>query len=383
MREISSPYEERYTVGMLTESQFFEMQKEWNELLNNSKANTLFLTWEWQSLWWKTWATEYALSLNIITVRNSNGTLVGIAPLYSHNCYVAKIIPCKQLLLIGNSAKIGPSIRSEFLDFIVHINDSERIISIILSAINDDKSWGKIILGDIITQSETFAAITNKNSFVRRTYTRSILKDTGIRIDTTKNTSTYIESLGKSVRRSYFSRRNRISNTSELSTYTNQESAESSLALLNSFHVLRWGRPCFDEFASKFHKQLCTVSPMVIRPDISTVKIDSDYTSVIYNVDYNRMRYNLQLGFKPINDKKISTGHIQLGFSLESSFAASNIDSFDLLAGNGKNTFYKEKLSGKAYRLFTIEIVSHRLLRLLYILNDSIYRKLALLLGQK
>jgi len=371
----NQPDDECYSIVKLTERQFYEMQQEWNELLENSAANTLFLTWEWQSLWWKTWAKIFSLSLNIITIRNRNNVLLGIAPLYSHNCYIAKVIPCKQLQFIGNSSKIGTSVRSEFLDFIVHHDDSQKIIKAILAAIDNDYSWDKIIFADMITKSETFAAISSRNAFKRKTYNRSILKDTGIRIGTTEKLSTYVEALSKSVRRSYFSRRNRISASSELSTQTNRESSESSLALLNSFHVLRWGTPCFDALACEFHRQLCSINPTTISRDFSTVTIDSDYTSIIYNIDYNRTRYNLQLGFKPTNDKKVSTGHIQLGYSLEDSFAANTVDKFDLLAGNGKNTFYKEKLNGEAYRLFTIEIVSHRLLRLLYKINDSIYRK--------
>jgi len=56
---------------------FDALRPEWNPLLSRSHTNVIFSTWEWQSNWW---AAYQAGDLWVVTVRDENDTLVGIAP---------------------------------------------------------------------------------------------------------------------------------------------------------------------------------------------------------------------------------------------------------------------------------------------------------------
>lgn len=57
-----------------------ELASEWNQLLARSRFDTLFLTHEWQSIWWEKLGEG---DLWVLAFRDSsNGALVGIAPLY-------------------------------------------------------------------------------------------------------------------------------------------------------------------------------------------------------------------------------------------------------------------------------------------------------------
>jgi len=58
---------------------FEELGKVWNELVNRSVTNTIFLTHEWQTVWWEQLGEG---DLFLIAVRSDDGTLVGIAPLF-------------------------------------------------------------------------------------------------------------------------------------------------------------------------------------------------------------------------------------------------------------------------------------------------------------
>ncbi len=60
-------------------SAFEKLKAEWNMLLHKSVTDSLFLSWEWQSAWWQTLGGGKAC---IITFREENGVLVGIAPMY-------------------------------------------------------------------------------------------------------------------------------------------------------------------------------------------------------------------------------------------------------------------------------------------------------------
>ncbi len=59
---------------------FATLKAEWNQLLQRSRFNTVFLTYEWQTTWWECLGEG---DLWIVAFRRTdNNELVGIAPLY-------------------------------------------------------------------------------------------------------------------------------------------------------------------------------------------------------------------------------------------------------------------------------------------------------------
>lgn len=62
------------------ETGFVALRDEWNDLLRRSRFDTIFLTWEWQTTWWRTLGVTRG-PLFLLALREA-GRLVGIAPLY-------------------------------------------------------------------------------------------------------------------------------------------------------------------------------------------------------------------------------------------------------------------------------------------------------------
>lgn len=60
-----------------SEDGFDVLRGEWNALLRRSLTDTVFLTWEWQTLWWRAY---HPGELFIVALRDDADTLVGIAP---------------------------------------------------------------------------------------------------------------------------------------------------------------------------------------------------------------------------------------------------------------------------------------------------------------
>jgi CelD/BcsL family acetyltransferase involved in cellulose biosynthesis len=58
---------------------FEKLRSEWNSLVHKSVTDSFFLTWEWQSAWWQTLGAGRPC---IMTFRDGDGALVGIAPMY-------------------------------------------------------------------------------------------------------------------------------------------------------------------------------------------------------------------------------------------------------------------------------------------------------------
>ncbi|HEX3053136.1 MAG TPA: GNAT family N-acetyltransferase [Aggregatilineaceae bacterium] len=59
------------------ESLFNQLRDEWIELLADSSADEIFMTWEWQSIWWYSYQPGH---LWVLAVRDDAGRLQGIAP---------------------------------------------------------------------------------------------------------------------------------------------------------------------------------------------------------------------------------------------------------------------------------------------------------------
>jgi hypothetical protein len=80
--------------------------------------------------------------------------------------------------------------------------------------------------------------------------------------------------------------------------------------------------------------------------------------------------YNIQLGYVEDFDRKISLGTLHLGHAIERAFENPNIHSFDLLAGEGKNSDYKKRLADPESNLESTMVIRSPIVKIVYKLND-------------
>ena len=125
------------------------MERAWNPLLQRSRANTVFLTWEWQRSWWDCFGEEAQLC--IVAVRDGS-ELVGLAPLHS--------LPSRE----GQRALqfVGGVDVSDYLDVVV-IGDSREaaVYSALWRFLTEDHShaWDVLDLHNIRASSPTLARL--------------------------------------------------------------------------------------------------------------------------------------------------------------------------------------------------------------------------------
>jgi hypothetical protein len=65
-------------------------------------------------------------------------------------------------------------------------------------------------------------------------------------------------------------------------------------------------------------------------------------------------------------NSKVSLGTLHLGYAIERAFRDTEVFSYDLLAGAGKNTFYKSHFRGEDVLFTTVEYVRSPVLKLAY-----------------
>jgi CelD/BcsL family acetyltransferase involved in cellulose biosynthesis len=136
------------------ESAFGRLQAEWNDLLAHTSLDTIFLTWEWQSTWWRHLGTRRG-PLYILTVRDDGG-LVAIIPLYLSNegsLRTLQVVGCIEV--------------SDYLDIIVQKGREEEVYGILLDWLDGPEapSWDLL---DLCNQPAVSRAHTLLPELVRQ-----------------------------------------------------------------------------------------------------------------------------------------------------------------------------------------------------------------------
>jgi len=105
------------------ESGFEALRDEWNALLGRSRFDTIFLTWEWQSTWWRHLGARRG-PLYLLAAREA-GRLIGILPLYlsqSDGVRCLTVVGCVEV--------------SDYLDLIIEAGQEEMVYRALLSWLN-------------------------------------------------------------------------------------------------------------------------------------------------------------------------------------------------------------------------------------------------------
>ena len=115
------------------------LRPEWECLLSQSPADTIFLSWEWQSLWWRVFGTslgQTGTQLHALTGRDADG-LIGIAP----------------LLRVGRELHFsGGDEIADFLDYLATPGREAEMASLILDHA-DEIGWDLIDLRNLREES--------------------------------------------------------------------------------------------------------------------------------------------------------------------------------------------------------------------------------------
>jgi len=130
--------------------EFSALRTEWNDLLAQSSADTIFLTWEWLFSWWQSYGGKDD-RLYIITVRDADGKLIGLLPLYRRLQRWLPFRPIKTLLFIGDG-----SWDSDYLDVILLQGREEEILAAVWQWLRShQRAWDLLQLSGIPMTSST------------------------------------------------------------------------------------------------------------------------------------------------------------------------------------------------------------------------------------
>jgi hypothetical protein len=258
---------------------------------------------------------------------------------YTINHKLKGIIPVKSLVIAGNGFADFDPPRAEY-------NDLESLIRLtggmdcLLKELTK-LSWNQWALTDFHNNysfNELVAALSIENGLAS---TKTKL-ETAYRISSS-DINNYKKQLSASTRAKYFNRRAKLAEHGliELAELT---SAQDLFNFLNHFHQKRWGRPCYSAQSMTFFKSfLERIRCEGGVPIMQSLQIAGETVSVLFDLVWNGVRYNIQSGFLERRFPQLALGSIHLGFAIEQALNDALV--YDLLVGQGKATNYKQQIA--------------------------------------
>jgi len=127
-----------------TEEDFRRIKTEWDNLLEKSDNQSIFLTWEWLYHWWMHF--KVGKELFILTVRNKEtNEMMGIAPFCIQRKKLFYFIPLRIIKFLGTE-----EVASDFLDFVIYPGMEDGILSAIYAYLDKNNHlWDIVEITDI------------------------------------------------------------------------------------------------------------------------------------------------------------------------------------------------------------------------------------------
>ena len=316
---------------------------EWDELLQASASNCIFLTWEWLYTWWKHLAGDKALY--IITAR-SGRELVAIAPFALRR--QAGPLPVRSLEFLG-----AGSVGSDYLDVIVRRGKEREAARALAEYLTRE---GLVLEMTRVRQNSPAAELAAE------------LKREGWSFSETRTDlcpfinlsghswESYLATLGPEHRYNF---RRRLRNAAKRFDLRFEQACSVSqrrnaLAALVALHHLRWrargGSVGFHTPALlAFHEEL---SQRALDRDwlrLFVLSLDGEPAASVYGFRYHQAFYFYQAGFDP-RFSKHSVGLVAMGLAIKSAIEE-GADEYDLLHGDEPYKFHWTKEARELVRL--------------------------------
>ena len=147
-------------VRRLSDEEFTASRVRWKTLLDDSDANPVFMSWDWQHAWWRTYRAPLDAKLALFVVENDCGDWLGAAPLFLSDIKYKRLISSRVLQPIGATWRRGIGVVSEYLDILIASSaDRDRVRETLIDALFANTEWDEFTMSYLPYESKTRAAL--------------------------------------------------------------------------------------------------------------------------------------------------------------------------------------------------------------------------------
>lgn len=326
---------DEYKVALCDQEESFRcLQREWNELLEHSACPVVFLKHQWMYTWWLVYGSRQTTTrLFILTARDAEKRLVGVLPFYLER-WGRYPFALRVLRLLG-TANEAP----EYLDAIVHHQNSQRILASLLATLAARRSeYDALQLSDLSPKAILPAFLAGWSQTLGgmyESYTCSICPY----LKTIGEFDKFIQTLSKKHRYNFRRETHRLIEQRQavFKVAADSEAVKSGLELLFILHQQRWAgkgkKSQFDNEASHtFHRHLAVALAEEGAARLYMLYCKDSPIAIFYCLCYNGQFFYYQAGLDAAF-KNYSLGTVVIGKMIADCFAQ-NFCEFDFLRGN-------------------------------------------------
>ena len=315
-----------------TIQEFQNLREDWNYLLSASKADNIFLTWEWLFTWWEVYGVNKELCILLIKEEDK---LIGIAPLMITKENVVGI-PVRLLKFIGSE-----KVCSEYLDLITISGRESELLSLFIQYINQNNNlWDVLLINDITEDSPTVKFFSDKANF----YKNNILKRRSTinpYIHLPKTIEEFYQKLGSKRRSDVKVKSNKLAAEHQVSYHEiiDKESLGKCFEIFVNLHQTLWNERGFPgvfkrESFLNFHRAIAERFFEHGWLKLFFLNIDNNPAAALYGFQYRDKFYYYQSGFNP-KWKIYGIGKLLLTKTITEAINT-NLQEYDFLRGGAQ-----------------------------------------------
>lgn len=348
MSGLVTTVENRVKIIPITEQkEFFGMEKEWNSLLRNSRSNTIFLTWEWLTAWWKSYSE--GKDLFILSVEK-DGQIIGIAPFYRKKIPKLGFLQFRALALIGDGSN-----DSDYLDWISRNGEEELVVRAITDfLIKKRADWDLILINEIPEKSPHLTLLL-KHFYQGRCYCEEVEVPCAY-VELPSDWEKYLKSLRPRMRTKIRSLIKRLEQGSEVhfDLCRKANDIENWLESFFDIHNKRWqNKNRSGVFVSpskcQFYQEMSHLFLSRGWLRFYSLKVDGRYVAYQFCFEYNNTIFLLQEGYDPQMDE-LGIGNILRAYVFRDCIER-NVKVYDFLEGVTPHKLSWGAAVKKSYRL--------------------------------
>lgn len=307
------------------------LAREWDQLVNESDQRVYFLRWAWNRLWWRIFSPPGS-RLFLITCRDEQGRLIGLAPFYLKQCRTAGIPHVREVTFIGTGIYARTS---EYLDIIARRGYERIVANCVAEFLHSNDEWDRLWLDEVPSTSivlphfqKAMGAIAQVAACSRSHY-----------IDAATDWESFRQTLGRSTRRHLARQMRRFSESFDwrFRRVETEEELAPALDALVRLHQARWtskGEP--GSFALPGIEELlrgaARISLAEGRLRLWTLELDGQIVAVRIAFFDNGVVHAIQGGFDPAYTKE-SLGSVMLGMCIKDCIEDGSVREYDFMGG--------------------------------------------------
>lgn len=320
-------------IELITTTPTFDaLEPEWRAIEGLTPRNSLFLSWDWQRLWWSQYGEGRELR---ILVARFGGQAVGIFPLYLETHRAFKILRVRKLRPIGSGGDTAPDDLGMLFD---PVHEQAVARAFVDHVLNKVPGWQLLDLVDLPADSALLAFWTQQSTQISGSIERTPVNRI-IYGDLPPDWERYRKGLSRNRREVLSRKRRKFEAQPEARFFQVNQDAQIDWAFerLAELHRLRWqGRTEELSFTSpqylEFHRALMHALLAQGRLRLYGLEMSGQTIAMFYGFRNGSTLYYFQAGFDP-QHLALSPGEVLMGYVIEAAIGE-RCTRFDMLKGD-------------------------------------------------